>query len=280
MPHLESSRKSPRCEGVICNWELSRCRRFELGPAGTGERTVTSIHANSRLSVLNITDSVNWVKRSYYSITWLQASDVTREQAVRIGEGDLRPDPADYEAMKGFVLSAVTAAAAFLEAHINEWFDDAHTYLGDPASKLLGGLREETQQEMAKLWPDIKRKGTFDKYDRALALDHATALERGSEPAQSALLLGRIRNHYLHYQPDSVRDGVAEGADRSLSKQLKGRIAPPIWDSSVEDLFPSRALCPDLARWAVESSLSYADAFCDALGVDRRYDHMRPVWMS
>lgn len=96
----------------------------------------------------------------------------------------------------------------------------------------------------------------------------ADALEGGSEPAQSVQILGKIRNHYLHYQPDSVRDGVTEGDDLRLSRKLEGLITLPRWDDSKEDLFPSRALCPDLARWAVESCVRYTDAFCDRLVTD------------
>jgi hypothetical protein len=73
---------------------------------------------------------------------------------------------------------------------------------------------------------------------------------------------------------------VAEGDDLRLSQKLEGRITLPRWDDSNEDLFPSRALCPDLARWAVESCVRYTDAFCDGLGIGRRYDHVRPKWVS
>jgi len=226
-----------------------------------------------------VTDSVGWVSRSYYSIGWLTAADIMKANAEEVGGGQERPDQPVADEMRAYVLSAVTASAAFLDAHINELFDDAHEYRDDPASPLLRGLHREAQIRMAALWPHVKMYRIMEKYAIALDLAEADPFDRGAEPAQSVEDLRRVRNHYIHYQPDSVRNGVAEGDDKKLSNRMQGKIKLPDWDEGSVDVFPTRALCPDLARWAVESVVRFADAFCDRLRVTRNYDHVRPGWL-
>lgn len=229
---------------------------------------------------ISISDTVHYVLRSYYSIAWLRTSALMSEHAHRVGSGADRPEPGEQMNMRSFVLACLTSSWAFLEAHINELFDDAHTYLGEPGHEALRGLQLEVQRRLADLWPAIKMRPTLDKYQKALRLAGVEPLPRESEPGQSADLLRRVRNHYLHYQPDSVRDGVAEGDDKRLTNALRGRIRLPAWDSGSDDLFPSRVLCPDAARWSVETAVRYTDAFCEQLAVQRIYDHVRPDWLT
>ena len=111
-------------------------------------------------------------------------------------------------------------------------------------------------------------------------LAKAEPFSRGVGPAQSVGDLLRVRNHFVHYRPSSVRDGVAQGKERKLSDALRARLTLPEWDTGGEDIFPNRVICPDLARWAVESVVRYADAFSNRLGVDPIYDHVRPDWLA
>jgi hypothetical protein len=227
-----------------------------------------------------ITDNVSVTKRSYYSIGWLVTADIMKTHAEEIGGGDTRPDVAAYAEMRSCVLSAVTASAAFLESHINELFDDACEYADRPDSKSLRGLDGETQVRLAALWPHSEMHPVMVKYDIALDLAKADALDHGAEPAQSASDLLLLRNYLLHYRPNSVRDGVSQGEDLRLSNRLRSKLKLPAWDDDGEDLFPTRAICPGLARWAVESSVHYTDAFSRRLGINLNYDHVRPNWIS
>jgi hypothetical protein len=111
-------------------------------------------------------------------------------------------------------------------------------------------------------------------------LAEVDALGHGEEPAQSASDLLRLRNYLLHYRPNSVRNGVAQGEDLRLSSRLRSKLTLPTWDDGGEDLFPTRAICPGLARWAVASSVHYTDAFSRRLGVNLNYEHVRPHWIS
>jgi hypothetical protein len=227
-----------------------------------------------------VTEGVSWTKRSYYSIGWLTTADIMSTRAEEIGGGDTRPDEVAYDEMRSCVLSAVTASATFLESHINELFDDACEYADRPNSKALHGLDRETQVRMAALWPHSKMHPVMVKYDIALDLAEVDALGHGEEPAQSASDLIQLRNYLLHYRPNSVRNGVAQGEDLKLSSGLRNRLTLPTWDDGGEDLFPTRAICPGLARWAVQSSIRFTDAFSRRLQVNPNYDHVRPQWIN
>ena len=227
------------------------------------------------------TEHVSCTIRSYYSIGWLKTADIMKGNAESVGGDKKRPDPPNYDKMRAFVLSAVTASAAFLESHINELYDDSHEYLGNPAvaAEALRGLDPKAQTQIAALWPDIKKCRVIKKYNVLLDLAEGDPLLQGAEPTQSANDLLRVRNHYLHYQPYSAHDGTAQGNDKVLSQRMRSKLDLPEWDNGNEDLFPSRAICPDLARWAVESAVRYADAFCNRLGMTPVYDHVRPDWL-
>ena len=133
--------------------------------------------------------------------------------------------------------------------------------------------------QMAAKWPDIKKTRLVEKYATALSLAGVSPLDRGAEPSQSVKDLLSVRNHYVHYQPDSVRDGIAQGDDKKLSARLRTSLTLPEWDKDGTDLFPTRAICPDLARWALESAVRYTDAFCRSLSIMPGYNHVRPEWL-
>jgi hypothetical protein len=226
------------------------------------------------------TEQVVTIKRSYHSIGWLTTANIMKTRAADIGSGEQRPEEPAYGEMRAYVLSAVTGSAAFLEASINELFADAHEYLAGSVPEALRGLKRETQIRMAALWPYAKKYGVMEKHRIALSLAEADPLDPGAEPVQSAADLLLVRNHYLHYQPESVRGGTAQGGDKKLTSRMQGKLTLPEWDSGGEDLFPTRAICPDLARWALESAVRFTDAFCGRLGIAPGYDHVRPAWLA
>lgn len=203
-----------------------------------------------------------------------------KTHAKQIGGGTIRPVAAEYDQLRSYVLAALTASVAFLEANINELFEDAIEYLTNPTTKALRGLDRETQTRLAALWPHVEKQPVMVKYDIALDLAGATTFDRGAAPAQDVRDLIAVRNHFIHYRPNSVHDGVAQGTDEKLSTRLANKLTVPAWDNGGEDLFPTRVMCPDLARWAVQSVVKYADLFCDRLGVDPNYEHVRPGWLA
>lgn len=230
---------------------------------------------------IHVTERVTVTVRSYYSISWLTAAEMSRAAASEIGDVPTRPDSERYDRMRSHVLGAVVDSWAFLESNINELFADASHYLpGSPiAAEARRGLVPEFHRRLAALWPHVERLPTLAKYGIALGLAGAEPIPPGSDPGQSASLLNRIRNHLLHYQPHSVTDGVPEGPDANLSSAISGRLELPEWDRGGDDLFPKRILCPDLARWCINAAIGFTDEFADRCGIARSYEHVRPAWL-
>lgn len=230
---------------------------------------------------IHLTERVTVAVRSYYSIAWLTAAEMSRAAASEIGDGPTRPDSVHYDRMRSHVLGAVVGSWAFLESNINELFADASHYSpGSPiAAEARRGLVPELHSRLAVLWPHVERLPPLAKYGIALDLAGADPISPGSDPGQSASLLTRIRSHLLHYQPHSVIDGVPEDQDAKLSTAMRGRVDLPEWNRGGDDLFPTRILCPDLARWCINAAIRFTDEFADRCGTPRSYDHVRPAWL-
>ena len=230
---------------------------------------------------IHITEEVSVTVRSYYSIAWLTAAEVSRAAAVEIGDGPTRPDSQHYDRMRSYVLGALVDSWAFLESNINELYADASHYSpgSSIAAEARAGLTPELHRRLAALWPHIERLPTLEKYTIALDLAGAVPIAIGSDPGQSVSLLRSVRNHLLHYRPRSVIDGVPEGRDASLSSAMSSRLALPAWDKGGADLFPTRVLCPDLARWCIAAAIRFTDEFADRSGTARWYQHVRPAWL-
>jgi hypothetical protein len=183
--------------------------------------------------------------------------------------------------MRSFVLGAVVASWAFLESNVNELFEDASHY--EPASALAAeartGLTPELHKNLSALSRHVERIPTLEKYEIALKLSGVAPVPSGAEPGQSASLLRRVRNRVLHYRPYSVRDGVPEADDARLSNSMEGRVELPEWDRGDGALFPTRIICPGLAKWCIAAAVQFADDFSRRSGVDGVYAHVRPAWL-
>jgi hypothetical protein len=208
--------------------------------------------------------------RSYFStrLLWaaFHASDDAREiEAAHTGE------PIFNVEHNGFVLSSIVLSAAFLEAAVNEFFQDAHDeHL--PPDGYLAPLPSTAIRAMAAVWKgtdDGRRLTTLEKWQLMLVLSGKEPLDSGREPFQPAKLVGDLRNMIVHYRPEDL--AVDEG--HKLERSLKGRFAPnALWDSTPDkSWWPNRCLGHGCARWAATSVVAFADRVCNELGISPNY---------
>jgi hypothetical protein len=127
----------------------------------------------------------------------------------------------------------------------------------------------------AIIWDSRRRRerriGTLVKYQEALdAVPRANAKRytEDRDPYKSAKLLVDVRNHFIHFKPESQDVAVEHDLEMRLKKakvvQNQQEIGSP-W-------FLNKALGAGLAQWACESSSTFANSWWNRIGLRRSYD--------
>ena len=101
---------------------------------------------------------------------------------------------------RAFVTNAVLSSVAFMEAAINELFQDAF----DLHQPYIEPLDSEVQALLAQMWDwtEARNKAHFnvlDKYGIALVLARKETISTDGQLFENAHLLVRLRNELMHY---------------------------------------------------------------------------------
>jgi hypothetical protein len=168
---------------------------------------------------------------------------------------------------RGYVLTAVVESVAFLEAAINELYQDSAdshpSYSGTPAASAV--------HSMAEVWRSTSegRFDMFEKYDLTLAFAEQERFVRGAAPFQDAALLVRLRNYAVHYRPE----GITHEQPHKLGRQLLGKFAGSVlMKDSGNPWFPDEVLGAGCAGWAWRTSRGFADEFTARMNITFNYD--------
>lgn len=234
---------------------------------------------------VELTEDWNWheavsVKvRTYFSIQHIQSAALFARCCARNEEA--WPSTYNHEIgtdLRAYGTGAVFAATAFLEALINELFEDTVT---NPHSN-VNQLEAHSRVLMAAMWKlGVPRSASYPvpkKYQIALTLADKQPFEEGRRPYQDVLILVRLRNHLAHYEPAWITEIAGKPPEvvqePSLAAILRGRFelntalasAPP------DDQYLSHRC----AAWAVRSSTAFAEEFCTRMGIEVPFAHVRP----
>lgn len=189
---------------------------------------------------------------------------------VRENESPVRP-AFDIQ-HRAYVTNAVLSAVCFLEAAINEIFQDTADSYGSYLQEVDTGVRAL----MASMWSLTEEKGRsafslLERYQLALVVARREPFDPGQGPFQDAALLVRLRNALVHFKPETL------GADdpHRLSMQLRGKFQEnPLMHGSGNPFFPDKCLGSGCALWAVASARCFADGFFERLGVRPHYQRI------
>jgi len=185
-----------------------------------------------------------------------------RSQALEGREpGDVSSE--DRWRHRAYVTGAVFAAAAFLEASINELYLELQN-LG------ASGQPRLPPRELAllsRVWPEVAGSPVLHKYQVALSLADADAYDESKPPFLDADSLLRLR--------DALVSGTAEWDDKrgkrqTLEKRLRTKFAPNALVSPKAAWFPDRCLGAGCATWAVKTVQVFSDDFSHRMGIPTR----------
>jgi hypothetical protein len=214
------------------------------------------------------------VDRPYFSSWLLWTAEHHAELARSIEASRLAGRHYPFIEHRGLVLTAILASASFLEAMINELYQDVaegyrHFGVTDP-------ILEEVRSRMEAYW---ERTGGGRRGRLLEKVDEIADIDRSTRPYEDVRTLLDIRNALVHYRPN---DGYTARQARRWEAQLKGRFEPNPIRSNVERAWwPEYALGSGCAVWAHMSARALADEIADRLGISPDYArHKAGSWFD
>lgn len=206
--------------------------------------------------------------RAYFSSYHLWAAEHFAHLAQ---ETESQPGGPDFDIQsRAYVTNSILSAVAFLEAAINEVYDD----LADEHESYVALLSDTTKRLLNGLWSgdeNVERWRVLEKYRVALLCAGKPAFDKGGQPHQAAALLVRLRNRLIHARPKTRESADLDNLDLALraSFQPHRRMA-----SSANPYFPDKCLGAGCAEWAVLSARKFADEFFSRLGIQPNYQRV------
>jgi hypothetical protein len=168
---------------------------------------------------------------------------------------------------RSLCVSSVLASVAFLEALVNEvWQDAADTPAGEDNRRLAGLSRLEVAR-LRELWQSdgVERNlKILDKYSVALVVADKPALDKGREPFGSVRVAVRLRNALMHFKPELQW----HDEEHELQQALRGKFTEnplPILGT----WYPNKALGASCAQWAWQKCLDFAKEWWQQMGLER-----------
>jgi len=168
-----------------------------------------------------------------------------------------------------YVINSILSATAFLEATINEFYQDA--YDGDHNES--GKLNQNVISLLSDFWEMTEKENKsplsiLDKYQMALLFARKEPFSKGENPYQDAALVVKVRNYLTHFKPMTLD----ENNKHPLESKLITRFDPnKMMEGSENNFFPDKALGVGCAEWSLKSVKNFADEFFQRMGIKPNY---------
>jgi hypothetical protein len=204
--------------------------------------------------------------RSYFSTHFLAAAEDAAQQAAHI-ESRLVAEYARRFSLehRGHILTSIILSVAFIEAAINEVLQDA---FDEHRTAKLDKVDREVQVRWAALWEAMDQGDTgrvLNRYQAALVMADCEPFDQGEEPFQSVKLLIRLRNHLIHYKPETV---FADSPEK-LADALRAHVAKnPLSTNQAE---VDGWLSNNCAEWAIAAAKDFVGEFAARTGARPNY---------
>ena len=217
--------------------------------------------------------SLRVVMRKYFSSHLMSSAAKLADLAKQIEDQHSGQSRFDLE-HRTYVLSSVVSAVGFLEAMINELFQDA--YDGNaPDGGAITPLSSNTRQLMKEYWRSMEqgeRGRILDKYQALLTFAGQPAMEDGAQPYQFAKLVTQLRNAIVHFRPQDL------SADEPtlMERRLRGKFDDNrLMEGSGNPWWPDKCLGWGCADWSLRSVTALTDHVVGAVGLRPNYVVLR-----
>ncbi len=221
-------------------------------------------------------ESLQLSMRQYFSSDMLSSAAKLAELARQIE--DAHSDGPRFDLNhRAYVLSSILSAVGFLEAMINELFQDAYDDSAPDRRAItpstITPLSSNTRHLMAEYWRAIDlgaRKRALDKYQALLTFAGQPVMDEGRQPYQDASLAILLRNAIAHYRPQDLSPDEPAKMEQSL--RPRNFAENRLMEESGYPWWPDKCLGWGCADWSLRAVVALADHVVDA--VDARPDYM------
>ena len=192
-----------------------------------------------------------------FALQHMKAATIFRDHVSRLeSENADKPFGQFFEEVRSYGSACIMSATASLEALINELFIDPNL----PLRKMLVDFESE-------FWGNrgIERKSILKKYQTALSMLQATALNEHTSPYRDAWALIELRNALIHYKPtwDPDRERTVE-----LIEILNGKFPlSPFLDEGANSV-TMKCMGSGCASWSVTTALTFMKEFSARSNLD------------
>jgi len=170
---------------------------------------------------------------------------------------------------RSLAVASVLTSVAFLEALVNEvWQDAADSLPGQPNSRLTG-IPEPAVARLRELWQSDRVERALSPLDKcriALVCADKAALDQGQEPYQSVKALVELRNALVHFKPEIQWDTDVHRIEKVLGRRVSENPLP-----QGSPWFPNRVLGAGLAEFSPTVCVELASLWRQRLGLQRDF---------
>jgi len=174
-----------------------------------------------------------------------------------------QPDPQARQRHRAYVMGAILAAAAFLEASINELYEE----LQESSENGRPGTARRALSIPTRLWSAMAPPPILHKYQLALLVADAEPFDERRAPFRDVDGLLALRDALLHGRAE-WRD--ATGRRQSLERRLRAKFEHNALASVEDAAFPDHLLGGGCAAWAVLVVEGFSDDFCRRMTIPAR----------
>lgn len=231
---------------------------------GTDDKKIVKVHMSGESDSLGVR---SFKMRAYFSSYHLWAAKHFLDLATQIEENG-QYEPVFNIKHRSYIHNSILSSVAFLEAAINELFQDAH----DEHQSYVNDLDQDVIENLSHHWANTELKRnyerTLDKYQQALIIAGKEKFETDINPFQNTFLVIILRNFLTHYKPKSV----GNDNPHPLESKLKGKF--PLnkkYEKSGNTDFPDKMLGMGCARWSLDSVNIFADEFFKRMEIEPNY---------
>lgn len=210
--------------------------------------------------------------RTYYSSYHLWAARHFAGFAKGIEAARVERPRFDIE-HRAYVTGSIFSAVGFLEAAINELYQD----VADAHEGYVASLDVDCKRIMSEFWDRTEGRNRsyvslLDKYQNALTFLRKQQFKSGQKPYQDAALVVKLRNELVHYKPRSLGGDT----EHTLARQLRGKFDDNVLMTvSGNPWFPDKCLGHGCADWSVRSVFDFANDFFARIGVAPNYQRVQ-----
>lgn len=238
-------------------------------------------HRVNSESVVALRESVVRVHRTYFSIRHIKSAIFFAKEAGKIESSKkVTIDVEKLSIHQAYVIASIFATVAFLEANINEIYGDSCDIMTHKMANDAKNIPESLIEKLGRMWQQgVTSYSILRKYQIAFVIADKPEFTEGSNPYQDVCSLIDLRNGLMHPKPKSVSvpctGDHSQKSNQEFLKKLRSKFAVSSLAAEGDIFYPSKCLSYGCSKWGIESSLAFADEFCNRSGISCEYQKIR-----